>query len=238
MHSAVVVTSVVFLASGLAVAADATAPQAKKRPDPALAAIEDVPGLPRVLLIGDSISIGYTLPTRKLLEGRANLHRIPTNGGPTTRGLEQIDRWLGSTKWDVIHFNFGLHDLKHADAKGALVDPADGPRQVDPDSYRDNLRAIVRRLKQTGARLIWCTTTPVPAGSKGRVPGDEMAYNAVAAEVMREEGVEINDLHAFAAPRMAEIGKPADVHYTEAGSRALAAEVARRIEAALPKPAE
>jgi acyl-CoA thioesterase-1 len=226
-----------WVLAGVAVAADApSVAPAKKRPDPALAPIDDVPGLPRVLLIGDSISIGYTLPTRELLDGKANVHRIPTNGGPTTRGLEQLDRWLGDSRWDVIHFNFGLHDLKHADAKGTVVDVSQGPRQVELDAYRANLRAIVRRLKATGATLIWCTTTPVPPGAKGRVPGDEVAYNAAAAEVMKDEGVATNDLHAFAASRLAEIGKPADVHYTPSGSEVLATQVASRIEAALPKP--
>jgi acyl-CoA thioesterase-1 len=207
-----------------------------KQPDPALSAIEDVPGLPRVLLIGDSISIGYTIPTRKLLEGKANVHRIPVNGGPTTRGLEQIENWIGTSTWDVIHFNFGLHDIKHVDDAGASVGSEVGHRQVELDAYRDNLRAIVKRLQRTGARLIWCTTTPVPEGAKGRVPGDEVAYNAAAVALMKVEGVEINDLHAFAALRMADIGKPADVHYTPHGSQTLAGEVARRIEAALPPP--
>jgi acyl-CoA thioesterase-1 len=206
-----------------------------KEPDPALAAIEDVPGLPRVLLIGDSISIGYTIPTRKLLHGKANVHRIPVNAGPSTRGLEQVESWIGTSTWDVIHFNFGLHDIKHVDDAGASVDREMGHRQVELDAYRDNLRAIVKRLQRTGARLIWCTTTPVPEGAKGRVPGDEVAYNAAAVSVMKEEGVEINDLHAFAAPRMADIGKPANVHYTPQGSQTLAGEVARRIEAALPR---
>jgi acyl-CoA thioesterase-1 len=206
-----------------------------KEPDPALAAIEDVPGLPRVLLIGDSISIGYTIPTRKLLHGKANVHRIPVNAGPSTRGLEQVESWIGTSTWDVIHFNFGLHDIKHVDDAGVSVDREMGHRQVELDAYRDNLRAIVKRLQRTGARLIWCSTTPVPEGAKGRVPGDEVAYNAAAVSVMKEEGVEINDLHAFAAPRMADIGKPADVHYTPQGSQTLAGEVARRIEAALPR---
>lgn len=206
-----------------------------KSPDAAFVVVDDVAGLPRVLLIGDSISMGYTIPTRKLLEGKANVHRIPVNGGPTTRGLDQIDEWLGTSKWDVIHFNFGLHDIKHVDDAGASVDATVGRRQVELEAYRDNLRAIVKRLQRTGARLIWCSTTPVPEGAKGRVPGDELAYNAAAAEVMRDAGVEINDLHAFAVPRMAEIGKPSDVHYTPQGSRILADEVARRIEVALPR---
>lgn len=233
-------TGIILLVAGLLapgiMAADATAPaKPPRRLDPALAPIADVAGLPRVLLIGDSISIGYTIPTRALLDGKANVHRIPVNGGPTTRALDRLDAWLGTSKWDVIHFNFGLHDLRYVDEAGKPAEGTIGRRQVELDAYRDNLRAIVKRLKRTGATLIWCTTTPVPEGAKGRVVGDEEEYNAVAADVMREEGVAINDLHAFAAPRMAEIGKPADVHYTPQGSQILAGEVARRIEAALPR---
>ena len=48
--------------------------------------VED-PQLPRVLLIGDSISIGYTIPVRKELAGKANVLRIPANGGPTAKGV-------------------------------------------------------------------------------------------------------------------------------------------------------
>ncbi|MDR2675341.1 MAG: hypothetical protein LBC18_10905, partial [Opitutaceae bacterium] len=66
----------------------------------AVAPVKDTPGLPRVLLIGDSISIGYTLQVRALLAGRANLHRIPVNGGATEVGLAKIDDWLGKGKWD------------------------------------------------------------------------------------------------------------------------------------------
>ena len=75
--------------------------QAQKKTG-ALVPVTDDPKLPRVLLIGDSISIGYTLPTREFLKGKANLHRIPANGGPTTRGLASIDAWIGESKWDNI----------------------------------------------------------------------------------------------------------------------------------------
>ncbi|MBL8830542.1 MAG: SGNH/GDSL hydrolase family protein, partial [Planctomycetaceae bacterium] len=126
------------------VAADTPTKKAtpKKQPNAAFAPIVDEPGLPRVLLIGDSISIGYTLPTRELLKGKANLHRIPTNGGPTTNGLANIDKWLGDSKWDVIHFNWGLHDLKYIDEKAGRVDPAKGKIQVPLDQYESNLRKL------------------------------------------------------------------------------------------------
>src|SRR5688572_12316649 len=87
-------------------------PAAAQKTDPSLAPIKDDPKLPRVLLIGDSISMGYTVPVRRQLEGKANVHRIPENGGPTINGLKKLDAWLGDGKWDVIHFNWGLHDLR------------------------------------------------------------------------------------------------------------------------------
>jgi len=196
-------------------------PQKPVKPDP-FAPITDDPKLPRVLLIGDSISIGYTLPARKLLEGKANVHRIPTNGGPTTNGLKNLDSWLGNGKWDVIHFNWGLHDLRM---------DADGKHQVPLDEYEKNLRELVKRLKTTKAKLIWCSTTPVPDAkvSPPRKNADVVAYNAVAKKIMDAEGVAINDLYAFAAPRLERIQQKANVHFTPEGSEALAEEVARRI---------
>lgn len=220
-------------------AADAPAKKeiAKKarQPSPAYASVTDDPNLPRVLLIGDSISIGYTLPTRELLKGKVNVHRIPTNGGPTTNGLTNLDKWLGDQKWDVIHFNWGLHDLKYMDDKGALSEPGKGKQQVPPKQYEENLRQLVHRLKKTGAKLIWCTTTPVPEGSQGRVPGDEDKFNVVAAKIMQEEGVATNDLCAFAKPQLAKIGLPANVHYSPEGSQVLATKVAESILKALGK---
>jgi hypothetical protein len=212
----------------------AKAKPARKQVNPVMQPIQDDANLPRVLLIGDSISIGYTLPVRKLLGGKANVHRVLTNCGPTTRGVEQIDAWLGDKPWDVIHFNWGLHDLKYMGAEGQnLADPqaAGSRQQVPPAEYEANLRQLVQRLKKTGAVLIWCATTPVPEGAQGRVPGDAAKYNQIAARIMEEQGVAINDLYAFAKPRLAQIQLPANVHFTPEGSAALAEEVARAITA-------
>ncbi|MGE0378219.1 MAG: SGNH/GDSL hydrolase family protein [Planctomycetaceae bacterium] len=202
-------------------------------PNPAFAEVVDDPQLPRVLLIGDSISIGYTVPVRELLNGKANVHRIPTNGGPTTNGLAHIDEWLGDRKWDVIHFNWGLHDLKYMNAKGDLVDVTKGRQQVPIEAYEQNLKKLVTRLEQTGAKLIWRSTTPVPEGAVGRIPGDEVRYNAIAAAIMQERGIPIDDQYAFAQPRLEEIQLPANVHFTNAGSRALAEQAVKAIEDAL-----
>lgn len=205
----------------------------RRRPNPSLAPIQDVPGLPRVLLIGDSISIGYTLPTRELLKGEVNLHRIPANGGPTTRGLQSIEAWLGDKKWDVIHFNWGLHDLKYIDDNGKLVSPDQGHQQVPIEEYEQNLRQLVARLKKTGAKLIWRNTTPIPEGSAGRIPGDEVKYNAVAAKIMEENGIPTDDQYGFVKPQMDELMLPANVHFKKEGSAALAERTAAAIREAL-----
>ena len=207
----------------------------QRKPNPAFAKVEDQPGLPRVLLIGDSISIGYTVGVREQLAGKANVHRIPVNGGPTTRGLESIDEWLGDSKWDVIHFNWGLHDLKYINGKGQLVDVDQGHQQVPLEEYKQNLTKLVKRLKETDAKLIWRNTTPIPNGSKGRVPGNEITYNQVAAEIMKKHGIPTDDHYNFVKPQLEELMLPANVHFTKPGSAALAKQAAQAIETALEK---
>ena len=188
----------------------------------------DDPKLPRVLLIGDSISIGYTVPVRELMQGKANVHRIPTNGGPTPNGLANLSKWLGAGKWDVIHFNWGLHDLKFMD---------DGKHQVSLADYEKNLRELVKQLQATGAKLIWCSTTPVPDAKLNppRLNADVLAFNAAAKKVMDDNQVAMDDLYAHAAPELAKIQLPANVHYSKTGSEFLAKQVASSLDKALAK---
>lgn len=206
-----------------------------QRKNPAFQPPEVQEGLPNVLLIGDSISIGYMLATRKELSGEANVWRPPTNCGPSTRGLESLESWLGDRKWDVIHWNFGLHDLKYLGPKGEnLADPKSetSRQQVPVEKYKANLRKIAERLKKTGAKVIWCETTPVPEGAMGRVVGDSKRYNEAAAEVMAEVGgIEIDPLYKFAL-KFADMQKEANVHYTAEGSAKLAEQVATSVRCA------
>ncbi len=230
-----------ILSPGLAFAlliGNAFAANPKPAGEPSLVKVEDVPGLPRVLIIGDSISMGYTVPVRDLLKGKANVHRIPTNGGPTTNGLKNLPAWLGKSKWDVIHFNWGLHDLKSVlddPNKMVAVNTPGSHYQVKLEDYEKNLAALVTQLKATGAKLIWCNTTPVPEGSQGRVGGNEMKFNEAAARVMKTSGIPTDDLRTHALAKIKEIQLPANVHYTPAGYKYLAEKVAEEIAKALPK---
>lgn len=199
------------------------------------------PSLPNVLLLGDSISLGYTLPVRHLLQGKANVFRplnedgTAMNCADTGNGLAELDRWLAiQPKWDVIHFNWGLHDLKHMKPNAAKPttsnDPNDPPLRTVED-YRANLEQIVIRLQQTGARLIFATTTPVPAGCKSpfRSPQDPPRYNAAAIKVMKTHNIQVDDLYALVLPHVAEWQAHQNVHFTAAGSAAMASQVASMI---------
>lgn len=213
-------------------------PKPKRRPNPAMQPVKDDLSLPRVLLIGDSISIGYTVPVRKLMAGKANVHRPLTNCGPTINGLRNLDLWLGDKKWDVIHFNFGLHDLKYMGPNGEnLYDPEKGHQQVPPKEYEKNLISITRRLKKTGAKVIWRNTTPVPPGAKGRVVGDSKKYNDIAAKVMKKFDIPTHDMFAFSSPRIGKIMQKANVHFTRDGSQQLAETVVKQIQSAMRKEA-
>ena len=193
--------------------------------------------LPNVLIIGDSISIGYTPGVAERLTGIANVRRPDTNCGDTRAGLAHLDKWLGETPWDVIHFNWGLHDLcyRHPEAKVyGNRDKVNGTLSVSPEQYALNLEALVRRLKETGATLIWASTTVVPEGEAGRFVGDEIKYNTIAAEIMKRHGIAINDLHALSSGFPASLFvRPGDVHFTRVGSAKLAEQVAEAVRSAL-----
>lgn len=186
----------------------------------------------RVLILGDSISIGYTPFVKELLADTADVVRPEENCQGTTHGIANITKWLGDGGWDVIHFNFGLHDLKRVDpATGKNSDNPEDPYQADVRAYSKNLTAITRQLKATGATLIFATTTPFPGVTRGpyRQSEDVARYNRAALKIMKKERVVINDLHGFALPRLQELQRPNNVHFTDHGSRALAQQVADAI---------
>jgi len=193
-----------------------------------------------VLILGDSISIGYTPLVIDLLEGKANVSRPKANCGPTTRYLQSLDKWLGDTKWDVIHFNVGLHDLcyRHPDAKGyGNRDKVNGTLSVTLEQYEANLETILSRLKKTGAKIIFASTSVIPEGEAGRKVGDDIRYNRVAAKVMAKHGIPVNDLHALTTTFPAELFvKPGDVHFKTIGSQKLAKQVSTVIVEQLQLP--
>lgn len=209
---------------------------------------KEAPSRPRVLILGDSISIGYGPLVEEALRDVAFVTRPKTAQGKaencagTTNALVHLDRWLAAEggKWDVIHFNFGLHDLKRVvPSSGAGSNDPSHPRQAEPEKYKEQLEKIVEKLERTGARLIFATTTPVPPGGvrPHRDVEDPARYNRIALEVLKGKDIAVNDLYSFSQKRLKEIQRPVNVHFTEEGSRLLAEQAVKAIRKALrPRP--
>ena len=179
--------------------------------------VKDDPKLPRVLIIGDSVSRGYTQATRKYLAGKANVHRAPANCGPTAAGVAKLDIWLGNGHWDVIHFNFGIHD-----------------RNTPIADYTKRLKEITQRLKATGAKIIWASSTPIPEdAAKKQTAASIIERNQVALGIMKENVVVIDDLYEKILPVLDKYQKPKDVHYTDEGYDFLGKHVSTCIESVL-----
>ncbi len=179
--------------------------------------VKDDPQLPRVLLIGDSVSRGYTDSVRKALAGKANVHRAPANCGPTALGLNKIDIWLGDEKWDVIHFNFGIHD-----------------RITPITEYRQRLEQLVDRMRKTGAKLVWASSTPIPDDAdKKQTAASIVERNLAASEIMAKHGVATDDLFTAVAPHLERLQNPNDVHFNAAGYEFLGQRVAAAISKVL-----
>ncbi|MEP3477636.1 MAG: SGNH/GDSL hydrolase family protein [Fuerstiella sp.] len=203
----------------------------------------------RVLLLGDSISIGYTPFVQVAMKQNTDVVRPmsnrtrPENCAGTTNGIQRIDEWLqlGNGNFDVIHFNWGLHDLKRVNAKTRKnSNSPDDPHQASPKVYEQQLRQIVSKLKQTNAKLIFATTTPVPEGGvkPHRDPEDVKKFNDIARKVMKENHIPVNDLFAAIEPKLESMQRPVNVHFNGDGSQFLAKQVIKSLEAALNEDAD
>jgi hypothetical protein len=199
-------------------------------------------GLPRVLLLGDSISIGYTPFVTTMLAGTANVSRPTRNGKPinwgtTDFGLASLGQQLGEGRWDVIHFNWGLHDICYRNPDSQVQgnrDKFNGTLSTEPERYKSNLEQLVALLKRAGDKLIWATTTVVPPDEAGRIEGDEVKYNEIAKEIMDANSVLINDLHSVTRQFALEMfTAPGNVHFTKEGYEKLAEQVVLAIKRSL-----
>lgn len=93
-------------------------------------------------------------------------------------------------QWDVVFMNFGLHDI--------VTSSKFPEHEVPLDKYKELLPNVTATMLGRTKKLIWVSTTPVPAeGSPGRTESDIEAYNAVAADIMKDQKVSICDLWGF-----------------------------------------
>lgn len=195
--------------------------------------VSAAPEKKNVLIIGDSISIGYTPFVIAAMKDEANVVRHKGNAETSTNCVEKIDSWLGDTKWDVIHFNCGLWDLCYRHPNSTVQgnrDKINGTISNSVEDYAANLEIVVKRLKETGAELIFATITYVPTEEEGRFAEDVAKYNAAALKVMKRYGVKVNDLYKPSAKIHAEMGQGNNnVHYKKEGYQYLSEYVVKAI---------
>jgi lysophospholipase L1-like esterase len=193
----------------------------------ASAAAQEKP-LPRVVLIGDSIRMGYAPLVAERLHGKAIVISAKPNGEDSANVLRNLDEWVVAERPDVVHINAGLHDLK-VTAKSHQVALAD---------YERNLRTIVQRIRtETNATIVFATTTPILDNLHAqrkigfdRFEADVERYNAAALRVMNDGGVPVDDLHKVVELGGKETLMAGDgTHYTPQGYDVLAAAVTESI---------
>ena len=147
----------------------------------------DKDDLPRVLLIGDSITRGYFGEVEKRLMGKAYCARLTTSKCVSDSSFpDEVQLLLKQYRFAVIHFNNGLHGWGYTE-----------------DQFRDGLVKLMDAFKEhaAGAKLVWATTTPVRDRDNLQQIGERTervrARNQIATEIMKECGVPTNDLYGL-----------------------------------------
>lgn len=191
-----------------------------------------------VLIIGDSISLGYTPFVKVALSQKAIVKHNKGNAEFTSYGLQNLDGWLGNEKWDVIQFNWGLWDLCYRDTAQVTspknLDKVNGVLTTSLEIYKSNLEAIIKRLKKTNAKLIFVTTTYVPEDEPGRYSKDVFVYNNIALKIMRKNHIQVTDLYETSVEAHKKFGMDdKNVHYKKEGYEMLSKVIVQGIEKAL-----
>jgi acyl-CoA thioesterase-1 len=188
------------------------------------------PGLPHILVLGDSISGQYSTFLREKLLHRANVRvggtayeTQPDWASVVRREITEREAEIGRP-FDLIQFNWGLHALKWAQGTDYSMRFKEGySRCVPLERYGAELEKLIVELKRTGRRLVWATTTPANNGSQ---PDDAVAYNAVARQIVQRHGLAVNDLHAFVVQHRLAQNEPQNCHFPRSSAEQLGHHVA------------
>ena len=174
-----------------------------------------------LILLGDSIRMGYQPEVMKLLEGKFEVLGPKENGRWSGYTLNSLRFWMPEwPKADVIHLNVGLWDTGD--------DYGFGRSFTRLPDYKENLELILRVLREhyPEAKLILATTTPTLDRDQ-QVIRD---YNAVLRAVAEEQGIVLDDLYSLFAGREEEYVCPDKLHLTREGFVLAARQVASYAE--------
>lgn len=156
------------------------------------------------LVIGDSISLGYT-PFMKQLMPNENVIHNPCNAGHSYWGVNNVDKYLAARpQFKTIIFNFGIWDAHYGNS-------------MTKEAYTENLRYILRQIKKKSHNVFFVTTTHVSMADQARMA----EFRMVAEVLMAREGVKTIDAYSFTASR-SDIWDVDGFHLNQQGYYALA----------------
>ncbi len=207
-----------------------------------------------VLLIGDSIRLGYQSRVAELLGNEVRIYAPDENCRYTKYALWGMYSWMeqwGHPAFDVIHWNTGIWDLHRCTADGEIFTPL--------DEYVTYNRRLLRQMESycPTERLIWATTTPGNSylneekalnaliNTNAAAPkiylcdtmekwnADVLRYNAAVSELMKHEGVRVNDLCALMLKDPEAYISEDGIHASAEGNELLAQQVAAAIRTLL-----
>lgn len=179
--------------------------------------------LPRVLLIGDSITRGYFGEVEKDLAGKAYCARLTTSKCVSDPSfIDEVQLLLKHYKFSVIHFNNGLHGWGYTE-----------------EQYGEGLAKTVDAIgKQASeAKLIWATTTPVRVRGDLKKVGERTERvrlrNKIAIEIMKKRDIPTNDLFGL-VENQPDWYSGDGTHFNAKGKSAQAKQVAESVAKLLP----
>lgn len=168
---------------------------------------------PEILVIGDSISIGYTPYVQQLMPSYELIHN-PCNAMSSEWTRSQLKYWVKGRHFRAIVWNNGLWDIASWQA-------------VYPFRYEQNLKHIARVLKNHADVVVFPLSTHVPVGAEGRDNADVIVRNQIAISVMLTENVPVVDLYSISV--LLPHPSPTDPHFTSAGYQALGMAVSNEL---------
>jgi len=184
-----------------------------------------------ILLIGDSISLGYQYRAQLYAGSRHSIVHTMANALHSTYCISYAENWLSGTNrvWDVVHFNVGLHDI--------FRDPDNSaPPRTPVETYQENLVKIVNIIRKDSpcAVIVFALTTPI-LPQEGRLPEDVEVYNSAATNILADQNVYINDLYSQMLPNQDEYHVADGTHFTPEGNQFNAENVVDFIDS-IPRP--
>ena len=210
-----------------------------------------------MLLVGDSIRLGYAPFVQKKLQGRMNVYSPDDNGRFAQYTLRVLSDWKSKMSlpeihvvhwnnglWDVLHLSNGIQPVDDGEAAGKTAGHGSGSGEYQheeepltpPEIYAYMLKRVLTRIRTLfpAAEVIFATTTPVLEGKNPwgfyRSNAEIQQYNAIARETLVPRGVRIHELGKFAEEHCSTLHRDW-VHYDDEGCSLLAGKIVSYLEA-------